>query len=158
MLLEIFGTWSLQKNLGILDQFPYHIKRTELSQPSGSDSNRRSNGGGLIWFGPFSNTKYLSHFLSQSKISNCSKKQAKSNQIWNDATNNLSFSKSKKRNHNKNPAQLSAKFIEAYWISIISSSLSKLLLSKWHSQKDIPCTHRDSFLFPYQSNYPFLPL
>ena len=57
------------------------------------DSNRRSNGGGLIWFGQFSNTKHLSHFPSQSKVSNRPKNQAKSNQICNDATNNFELIK-----------------------------------------------------------------
>ena len=32
-----------------------------------------------------------------------SKEQPKSNQIWNDSTNDLCFSKSQKRNHNKKP-------------------------------------------------------
>ena len=47
--------------------------------------------------------EHFSHFPRWSKVSNCSKEQNKSNQIWNDATNNLSFSKSKKRKYNKNP-------------------------------------------------------
>ena len=42
-------------------------------------------------------------FFGRSNVSNRSKKQAKSNKVRNDSTNNLSFSKSQKRNHNKNP-------------------------------------------------------
>ena len=47
--------------------------------------------------------KHLSHFSSWSKVSNCSKKQSKCNQIWDDASNDLGFSKSQESNHNKNP-------------------------------------------------------
>ena len=55
--------------------------------------------------------KLLSYLSSRTKEDNSSKEQPKSNQIRKDASNDLVFSKSQKRDHDKTLAQLSAKFI-----------------------------------------------